>query len=92
MGGFVRAIRRVFSRPQQVVIQQPAPQPAPTAPTAPQTAPATQPKTTSAMAQQATGSAYGGQTIMTGSSGVEEEANVQKTVLGGGTTKKKKKA
>jgi len=89
MGGFVRAIRRVFSRPQQVVIQQPAPQPAPTAP---QTAPATQPKTTSAMAQQATGSAYGGQTIMTGSTGVEEEANVQKTVLGGGTTKKKKKA
>jgi hypothetical protein len=89
MGGFVRAIRRVFSRPAPVVIQQPAPQPAPTAP---QTAPATQPKTTSAMAQQATGSAYGGQTIMTGSSGVEEEANVQKTVLGGGTTKKKKKA
>jgi len=89
MGGFVRAIRRVFSRPAPVVIQQPAPQPAPTAP---QTAPATQPKTTSAMAQQATGSAYGGQTIMTGSTGVEEEANVQKTVLGGGTTKKKKKA
>ncbi len=89
MGGFVRAIRRVFSRPAPVVIQQPAPQPAPTAP---QTAPATQPKTTSAMAQQATGSAYGGQTIMTGSSGVEDEANVQKTVLGGGTTKKKKKA
>tara|TARA_R100000278_G_scaffold39500_1_gene34817 strand:+ start:183 stop:452 length:270 start_codon:yes stop_codon:yes gene_type:complete len=89
MGGFVRAIRRVFSRPAPVVIQQPAPQPAPTAP---QTAPATQPKTTSAMAQQATGSAYGGQTIMTGSTGVEEEANVQKTVLGGGTRKKKKKA
>jgi len=89
MGGFVRAIRRVFSRPAPVVIQQPAPQPAPTAP---QTAPATQPKTTSAMAQQATGSAYGGQTIMTGSTGVEDEANVQKTVLGGGTTKKKKKA
>ena len=44
------------------------------------------------MAQQATGSAYGGQTIMTGSTGVEDEANVQKTVLGGGTTKKKKKA
>jgi hypothetical protein len=35
---------------------------------------------------------YGGQTIMTGASGVEDEANVQKTVLGGGTTKKKKKA
>lgn len=88
MGGFVRAIRRVFSRPQQVVIQQPAPQPA--APTAPQTAP-TQPKTAGAMAASNAG-AYGGQTIMTGSSGVEDEANVQKTVLGGGTTKKKKKA
>jgi|TARA_B100000085_G_scaffold58733_1_gene51575 hypothetical protein len=88
MGGFVRAIRRVFSRPQQVVIQQPAPQPA--APTAPQTAP-TQPKTASAMAASQAGS-YGGQTIMTGASGVEDEANVQKTVLGGGTTKKKKKA
>ena len=86
MGGFVRAIRRVFSRPQQVVIQQPAPQPAPTAP---QTAPVTQQKTASAMAASNAG-AYGGQTIMTGASGVEDEANVQKTVLGGGTTKKKK--
>ena len=88
MGGFVRAIRRVFSRPAPVVIQQPAPQPAPTAP---QTAPVTQPKTAGAMAASNAG-AYGGQTIMTGSSGVEDEANVQKTVLGGGTTKKKKKA
>ena len=87
MGGFVRAIRRVFSRPQQVVIQQPAPQPAPTAP---QTAPA-HPKTSAAMAASNAG-AYGGQTVLTGSSGVEDEANVQKTVLGGGTTKKKKKA
>jgi len=87
MGGFVRAIRRVFSRPAPVVIQQPAPQPAPTAP---QTAP-TQQKTASAMAASQAGS-YGGQTIMTGASGVEDEANVQKTVLGGGTTKKKKKA
>ena len=86
MGGFVRAIRRVFSRPQQVVIQQPAPQPAPTAP---QTAPA-QPKTSAAMAASNAG-AYGGQTVLTGSSGVEDEANVQKTVLGGGSTKKKKK-
>ena len=87
MGGFVRSIiRRVF-RPAPVVVQQPAPQPAPTAP---QTAP-TQPKTSSAMAASKAG-AYGGQTIMTGSSGVEDEANIQKTVLGGGTTKKKKKA
>ena len=88
MGGFVRAIRRVFSRPAPVVIQQPAPQPAQTAP---QTAPVTQQKTASAMAASNAG-AYGGQTIMTGASGVEDEANVQKTILGGGTTKKKKKA
>jgi hypothetical protein len=87
MGGFVRAIRRVFSRPAPVVIQQPAPQPAQTAP---QTAPVTQQKTASAMAASNAG-AYGGQTIMTGASGVEDEANVQKTILGGGTTKKKKK-
>ena len=87
MGGFVRAIRRVFSRPAPVVIQQPAPQPAPTAP---QTAPATQPKTASAMAASQAGS-YGGQTIMTGASGVEDEANVQKTVLGGAVRKMKKK-
>ena len=88
MGGFVRAIRRVFSRPAPVVIQQPAPQPA--APTAPQTAPATQPKTASAMAASQAGS-YGGQTIMTGASGVEDEANVQKTVLGGAARKMKRK-
>ena len=88
MGGFVRAIRRVFSRPAPVVIQQPAPQPV--AQTAPQTAPV-DPKTASAMAANQAGS-NGGQTVLTGSSGVEDEANVQKTVLGGGTTKKKKKA
>ena len=87
MGGFVRAIRRVFSRPNPVVIQQPAPQPAPA--TAPQTAPKQQ-KTASAMAASNAG-AYGGQTIMTGASGVEDEANVQKTVLGGAAKKMKRK-
>tara|TARA_A100001388_G_scaffold261832_1_gene230984 strand:+ start:50 stop:316 length:267 start_codon:yes stop_codon:yes gene_type:complete len=87
MGGFVRSIiRRVF-RPAPVVVQQPAPQPAPA--TAPQTKP-TDPKTSGAMANMNAG-AYGGSTVLTGSSGVEEEANVGKTVLGGGTPKKKKK-
>ena len=33
---------------------------------------------------------YGGQTIMTGASGVEDEANTQKTILGGGKKKKVK--
>ena len=88
MGGFVRAIRRVFTRPQQVVVQQPAPQPATPAQTAPQTAPA-QPKTSAAMAANNAG-AYGGSTIMTGASGVEDEANVSKTILGGGKKKKVK--
>ena len=87
MGGFVRSIiRRVF-RPAPVVVQQPAPQPAPA--TAPQTAPKQQ-KTASAMAASNAG-AYGGQTIMTGASGVEDEANVQKTVLGGAARKMKRK-
>ena len=83
MGGFVRAIRRVFTRPQQVVVQQPAPQPATPAQT---TTPA---KTSSAMAANNAG-AYGGSTIMTGASGVEDEANVSKTILGGGKKKKVK--
>ena len=34
-------------------------------------------------------SGYGGSTNMTGSEGVEEEANVSKTVLGGNVKKKK---
>lgn len=85
MGGFVRAIRRVFTRPQQVVVQQPAPQPA----TPAQTTTTTPAKTSSAMAANNAG-AYGGSTIMTGASGVEDEANVAKTILGGGKKKKVK--
>ena len=82
MGGFVRAITRVFRRPKQVVIQQPAQTQAPVDAPAP-----TDAKTSSAMAASKAGS-YGGQTIMTGASGVEDEANVQKTILGGGKKKK----
>ena len=85
MGGFVRAIRRVFTRPQQVVVQQPAPQPA----TPAQTTTTTPAKTSSAMAANNAG-VYGGSTIMTGASGVEDEANVSKTILGGGKKKKVK--
>ena len=85
MGGFVRAITRVFRRPKQVIIQQPAQtQPATVDAPAP-----TDAKTSSVMAASKAGS-YGGQTIMTGASGVEDEANVQKTILGGGKKKKVK--
>ena len=87
MGGFVRRIIRTITRqPKQVVVQQQ--QPAQTQ--APVDAPApTDAKTSSAMAASKAGS-YGGQTIMTGASGVEDEANVQKTILGGGKKKKVK--
>jgi hypothetical protein len=85
MGGFVRAITRVFRRPKPVVIQQPVVQ----APAQTQTAKADA-KTSSALAASKAGK-YGTSTIMTEASGVEEEANVSKTALGGQSIKKKKK-
>jgi len=86
MGGFVRSIvRRVFRRPDPVVIQQPVVQ----APAQTQTAKADA-KTSSALAASKAGK-YGTSTIMTESTGVEEEANVSKTALGGQSIKKKKK-
>jgi hypothetical protein len=84
MGGFVRAITRVFRRPKPVVIQQPVVQAA--APT--QTAKADG-KTSQALAASKAGK-YGTSTIMTEAKGVEEEANVSKTALGGQSIKKKK--
>ena len=84
MGGFVRIIRRVFSKPKQVVVQQQAPV------QATQTAKKADAKTSQAMAASKAG-AYGGQTLMTEATGVEEEANVSKTALGGQSIKKKKK-
>ena len=86
MGGFVRIIRRVFSKPKQVVVQQQAPVQAAPA----QTAKKTDAKTSQAMAASKAG-AYGDATLMTEATGVEEEANVSKTALGGSSIKKKKK-
>ena len=81
MGGAARIIRRVF-----------APAPAYTPPPA-QTVTAA-PVTTSSMSGKPVklrGQGMGTTgTIMTGATGIEEEANVSKTVLGGATTKKKK--
>jgi hypothetical protein len=34
------------------------------------------------------GSGYGGSTILSSAAGVEDEANVQKTILGGGRKRK----
>ena len=86
MGGFVRSIvRRVFRRPDPVVIQAPVQAAAPA-----QTAKKTDAKTASAMAASKAGK-YGTSTIMTEATGLEDEANVSKTVLGGQSTTGKKK-
>ena len=79
MGGFFRAVTRIFKRqqPQQVVIQQ--------APAQTADAPTKVSKRTTLAA-----SGHGGSTIMTGSEGLEDEANVQKTALGMGKKKKVK--
>ena len=84
MGGFFRAVTRIFRKPKQVVVQQQAPVQAPA-----QTA-KKEGKTAQALAASKGGS-YGGQTLMTEATGVEEEANVSKTALGGQSIKKKKK-
>ena len=85
MGGFVRSIvRRVFRQPKQVVVQQQAPVQSAPAQTAKKEG-----KTAQALAASKGGS-YGGQTLMTEATGVEEEANVSKTALGGQSIKKKK--
>ena len=81
MGGAARIIRRVF-----------APAPAYTPPPA-QTVTAAPAATTTVSGRTAKvrGQGMGTTgTIMTGATGIEEEANVSKTVLGGATTKKKK--
>lgn len=82
MGGAARIIRRVF-----------APAPAYTPPPA-QTVtavPAAATTTVSGRTAKVRGQGMGTTgTIMTGATGIEEEANVSKTVLGGATTKKKK--
>jgi len=80
MGGFIRRIFRVFSPPAYT------PPPAQMVSAAP-AAKATISGSTARVRGQ--GSGVMG-TILTSAEGLEEEANVQKTVLGGTTTKKKK--
>ena len=81
MGGFVRKITRaVFGSPKepapvQVVQEQPK-----------QTVTEAL-DTTKTDRQKLMGAGYGGSTIMSTAAGVEEEANVQKTILGGGKKK-----
>ena len=81
MGGFIRRVIRVFANP----VSQPPAQVVTTQPAATTTIAGTK---TSGKVRGA-GSGITG-TIMTDATGLEEEANVSKTELGG-TTKKKKK-
>ena len=82
MGGAAKIIKSVFSSPK----------PAPVQVVQPQTETKTEPtQTAQEMAQtkaKLKGSGYGGSTILTSAAGVEDEANVQKTILGGGRKKK----
>ena len=65
----------------------PKPAPPPPPPAAPTPIPTT--PVASVPSTAFTIGGYGGSTIMTGSMGIEEEANVAQTVLGGGKGKKK---
>ena len=81
MGGFFRAITRIFRQP----VQQPAQVITTQAPAAATTAISGSKKVSKLRGQ---GSGVTG-TIMTDASGLEDEANVAKTVLGEGKKKKK---
>jgi len=82
MGGAARIIRRVISPPSY--------SPPPAQIVAAPAAKATVSGATKMSKVRGQGSGVTG-TIMTDATGIEEEANVSKTVLGGTTTKKKKK-
>jgi len=80
MGGVVRAISKVFSKPKPAPVQKVASKVADKAQTA------------TKKAVNAIKGGYGsGATMLTGSGGVAEEANVAKTMLGEGMAKAKKK-
>tara|TARA_R110002051_G_scaffold292583_1_gene357428 strand:- start:394 stop:648 length:255 start_codon:yes stop_codon:yes gene_type:complete len=81
MGGFFRAVTRIFKQPPQVAQQ----------PTFVAATPVSQTQTKSDKSRQTLASSgYGSSSILTSQQGIEEEANVSKTVLGGTTIKKKK--
>ena len=81
MGGFVRSFVRMFSQPSspvQVV-------------TPVQAAPVAAPETAKDKSRQTLASGgYGSSSVLTSQQGIEDEANVSKTVLGGTVQKRKK--
>ena len=83
MGGFIRSFTRIFSR----VIAPPAAQTA-----APVAAPVAAPAAAKDKSRQTLASGgYGSSSVLTSQQGIEDEANVSKTVLGGTVQKRPKK-
>lgn len=89
MGGFVRSItRRIIRVIAPPKAQAPAPVAAPVAAIA-EPEKKTDPVDTAKQEKaKLSGSGYGGSTIMTSAKGLEDDANVAKTVLGAGKKKK----
>jgi hypothetical protein len=79
MGGFIRSITRMFSQPSSPVQVVTPVQAAPVAATAKDTA-----------RQTLASGGYGSSSVLTSQKGIEDEANVSKTVLGGTVQKRKK--
>ena len=79
MGGFFRAVTRIFKQPPQVA------QPVAATPVS-----QTQTTTSDKSRQTLASSGYGSSSVLTSQQGIEEEANVSKTILGGAVQKKKK--
>ena len=82
MGGIARLIRKL-PMVKAIAPKVAAPQPAPVAATA------TKAPAVAAAKKSTFGGGMGNQTVLTSAQGIEDEANVAKTVLGGATTKKK---
>ena len=84
MGGFVRAIAKaVFGTPKQAAPVQVVQEPTVKEPSATQLA-----KEQAMTKSKLMGAGYGGTTIMSSASGVEDEADVVKTILGGSKKRK----
>ena len=80
MGGFIRSITKMFSQqssPVQVV-------------TSVQAEPVAATATKDTARQTLASGGYGSSSVLTSQQGIEDEANVSKTVLGGAVQKKKK--
>jgi hypothetical protein len=80
MGGFIRSITRMFSQPSSPVQVVTPVQAAPVAATA-------KDKSRQTLAS----GGYGSSSVLTSQQGIEDEANVSKTVLGGTVQKRPKK-